>query len=139
MDINELVKAICDAAAVERSKYHLTLGGLIDSLEKIERAESTLCEFDVGGSPAYPHSYRGYYSDLAFERGDSIAVGQLLTVAKEQLGATHEGYKGGDFVMDEKTPLWCASYGCTGRAIVGIKMDETREGVLVLVTKDIDA
>lgn len=37
-------------------------------------------------------------------------------------GATHEGYKGGDFKMSLRTPIWVANYGdATGTALIGIQ------------------
>jgi hypothetical protein len=59
-----------------------------------------------------PHSYRGYYSDLAFEGGTSqIEAHELLASCKSAMGKVFTGYKGGDFMMGELTPLWVASYG----------------------------
>lgn len=133
-DIETMLKVMSDAARESRSHYHVTLGNLIAELEKVPPEAPVT--FDIGLSPTNPHSYRGYYSDLAFEgTGDVVTAGDLLAAAKAALGATFEGYKGGDFVMSEKTPLWAASYGNCGRAIVSLA---GTAGAIVLVTKDVD-
>ena len=69
-----------------------------------------------------PHSYRGYYSDLAFEKDDGLrSVKELLDSCKSCMGQVFEGYKGGDFVMGALTPVWIAEYGCCGVKIMGIR------------------
>lgn len=65
----------------------------------------------------HPHSYRGYYEDLAFEVGRDVPVHEMLREAKECLGKTFEGYKGGEFTMHEYTEVWLADWGCTGEGI----------------------
>lgn len=134
MDVEKLIETAMTTAANERSRYHVTLGALIAELEKASPTATVV--FDSGLSPTAPHSYRGYYSDLAFEASSiPISVRSLLTLAQDALGATFEGYKGGDFVMEKKTPLWAASYGSCGRAIVAISQEDDR---IVLITKNVD-
>jgi len=58
-----------------------------------------------------PHSYRGHYADLAFERAENVTIGEMLTLAKSALGETFTGYKGGHYVMKEYTDVWLAEYG----------------------------
>lgn len=133
MDMQKLIEAMGTAARNERSHYHLTLGGMIAALEKV--TPDTAVEFDRGGAPTDPHSYRGYYSDLSFETGPATTAGELLKICREALGSTYESYKGGDFTMAENTPLWAASYGCCGPAIIAATVSGSR---MILVTKDID-
>lgn len=64
-----------------------------------------------------PHSYRGYYDELAFEPVEDTTVGEMLEAAKSALGKTFEGYKGGDYVMGEYTTVWLAWYGSTGEGL----------------------
>jgi hypothetical protein len=64
-----------------------------------------------------PHSYRGYYQDLAFEPASNTTVGAMLTAAKDSLGRTFTGYKGGDYTMSEYTDIWLAEWGSTGEGI----------------------
>jgi hypothetical protein len=58
-----------------------------------------------------PHSYRGYYDHLAFEPASNVSVAFMIACAESALGATYEGWKGGEYVMDEDTPCWLAFEG----------------------------
>ena len=70
-----------------------------------------------------PHSYRGYYEDLAFEPAENVTVGEMLKCAKEALGQTFSGYKGGDYTMKKYTTVWLANYGDTGEGIGAILLN----------------
>lgn len=134
MDMQKLIDAMSETGRRERSRYHLTLGGAIKALEGMP--PELPVEFDRGGSPESAHSYRGYYSDLAFDvTAGPVTVSDFLDQLRQALGRTFEGYKGGDFAMKDDTPLWCASYGCCGAAIMG---PVTGDGKLILATKEID-
>jgi len=133
--LQRMVNAISAASRRDRSRYHLTLGELIEKLEGVSPGWSV--KFSSGKGPGDADSYRGYYSDLSFEPTDrDVTAGDLLDRAKTALNATFTGYKGGDFVMGPDTPLWTAPYGCCGLAIVGFAADDL--GV-TLETKDLDA
>ena len=133
MDFQKLFDAMSEAGRRERSRYHVTLGTLIAELEKLEWDRPV--EFVGGGSPRSPHSYRGYYSDLSFSNGGTIQAKELLMICCASRGRTFEGYKGGDFIMGDDTPLWAASYGCCGPAIVAITVTPDK---VLLTTKDVD-
>lgn len=123
MDIQTLIDAMSAQRQMERSQSQMTLGELIARLEAMPA--------DAPVNLDEPHSYRGYYRDLAFEPGESTA-GAVLDAARAALGATFEGYKGGDYVMGKSTPMWVASYGCCGQKLMGIKPD----GLLVTAEDD---
>lgn len=134
MNIQALLDALSDASARDRSKYHLTLGALIGELEN--SAGSDLVRFDDGSYVGREDSYRGYYEDLAFSASkDPSSVSEMLSRCRGALGQSYEGYKGGEYRMTEETPLWRGEYGCCGPAIVDVRRED---GVLVLVTKDVD-
>jgi hypothetical protein len=133
MDIQTLLDAVSDAARSTRSDYHVTLGKLRD-----------LCRDNPGGRVIIDgekglgdeHSYRGYYADLAFEPvAEPSPSVDVLAACERALSGTYEGYKGGDFRYDEHAPLWVASYGCCGAAIVSASV---RNGDVHLVTRDED-
>lgn len=132
MDMQALVDAMNATSLATRANYHLTLGAAIEALEEI--APSTPATLSVVGTPGRVRSYRGYYSDLAFEPELSpVTVGEVLSDLKAALGATFEGYKGGDFVMGANTPLWVAEWGsCSDTAVVEITV---QDGRAVFVTK----
>jgi len=52
-----------------------------------------------------PHSYRGFYEQLAFEVAENVTVGEMLTIAEPALGATYQGWKGGDYTMRDYTDV----------------------------------
>lgn len=107
----------------ERAATQMTLGAFI---ERLEQLPGDLLMDGLGE----PHSYRGYYCDLAFERvADKRPVAEVLADARQAMGQVFEGYKGGDYMMGASTPLWVANYGESGAPrIMGVRDD----GVLVL-------
>lgn len=72
-----------------------------------------------------PHSWRGVYSELAFEPVGNITIGEMLKAAESALGATYEGHKGGDFTMDEYTKINVENRGTwsDGGAIFKLLLD----------------
>lgn len=135
MDLQKLAEVLEKAGHDQRSNYHVTLGAMIEELKAI-RADVPVI-YSHGGYPCAPHSYRGYYSDLAFEtQRDPVSAGDLLAMCVGALGAEFTGWKGGEYVMHEKTPLWAVvEAGCCGPAIVAVA---NVDGNCVLVTKEID-
>jgi hypothetical protein len=132
--LQRMVNAMNEVGRRDRARYHLTLATLIEKLEGVSPGLSV--KFSNGEAPGDADSYRGYYSDLAFEPTErDVTAGDLLNRAKAALNATFTGYKGGDFVMGPNTPLWAASYGNCGLAIVGFETDGT---AVTLETKDVD-
>jgi len=111
----------------------MTLGAMISALEPLDPSLSIYFDF-CGFGPGGFMSYWGYYNHLAvdFKEPDrpKDTVGNFLRRCKNALGETFEGYKGGDFVMDETTPVWVDRYGHGGgTAIVGIR--EVGFGVVI--------
>lgn len=113
IDFQKVVDMVGDAMRETRKQYHVSLGELITALGKVDPDG----EINFGN----PHSYRGYYADLALEPLDElITVKQLIGQLNLVLDKTLEGYKGGDFLMSADTPVWIAHYGCTGKAMLDI-------------------
>ena len=74
----------------------MTLGRLIEILESLPQDHPVCVRLGDG------HSDRGFYEDLAFEPViEHSTVGVMLADAQAQLGKTHTGYKGGEYVMGE--------------------------------------
>lgn len=107
----------------------ISLGKLIELL-KCRESDQTV-KFDFGGFvPSGIGSYRGYYDHLAlsFDVESSsnwspveLTVSALIELLESANGDTFTGYKGGEFKMDLKTPVWVGNYGCsTGTAILGL-------------------
>lgn len=91
--------------------HHLSLGELITELERHDSDQAVAHGFGKS------HSYRGYYDQLAFQPVENTTVGAMLRAAKEALGKTYTGYKGGEYAMGEWTDVWLANYGDTGESI----------------------
>jgi len=82
---------------------------------------------------AAPRSYRGYYEDVAFEPAENVSVASMLRHAESALGATFEGYKGGEYTMGEWTTCWISNYGesggdCIGSVLVAYLTGQARKG-----------
>lgn len=112
--LQAVVDAMSHDWARKRAETQFTLGKLIAALQGLDQERLIQPLGD-------PHSYRGYYSDLAFDpatvdaKAGATTVGFLLGALKDNcMGRTFEGYKGGDFAMTENTPLWIAEYGRSG-------------------------
>lgn len=114
MELQALINGMSAQWQRERAETQMTLGKLIAALE-------AMAPSDMVANLSGAHSYRGYYMDLAFERGEGMRdAGGLLAECKEAMGAVFEGYKGGEFVIGALTPLWVASYGCCGKKLMAV-------------------
>lgn len=82
---------------------HLSLGELIARLER-EYQQHPQKRIKIGFT--HPHSYRGYYEQLAVEHAQGVAVGDMLAAAQSALGRTFQGWKGGDYEMRDYTEVW---------------------------------
>lgn len=112
----------------------MNLGDLIKRLEACDLEADLRYDFCDLIPTTKVQSYRGFYEQLAigfvdprvdYESGKgeykSIKVGDLLPKLKEAIGKTFTGYKGGEFEMNQYTPVWVANYGhCHGTKIVGV-------------------
>lgn len=128
IDLQQHIDAMSALWREERSQVGLTLGGLIIRLTELPKDM-------MMQALSHPHSYRGYYSDLAFEptkASDLRKVSDQLTECKQIVGKVFEGYKGGDFTMGHGTPVWIASYGTTGERLMSI----TDDGLLITAPKE---
>ena len=122
------IQALLDAynadACEKRAESQMTLGKLIERLASMDGDDRVAWLRD-------PHSYRGYYSDLAFEfdfddAAPEILVSVLLGDCRSLMGKHLEGYKGGMFCMNENTPVWISKYGySSGTRLMALNDDGT--------------
>ena len=117
-----------------RTSPQLTLGKLIDLLSKLAADKRVRFDFRIGRNSAVPGevmSWRGAYAELAssfsYEEREMPTVAQVLADLQFAIGKTFEGYKGGQYMMGETTPVWVASYGDSG---VGGYKSQTSVGVI---------
>lgn len=87
----------------------LTLGELIKHLKNMHPQEPVK-KF------VKPHSYRGYYNDLAIEPVDNnFTAGEFLTMlTNEALDKEFYGYKGGAYIMHKNVDVYIARWGSCG-------------------------
>jgi hypothetical protein len=113
--IQAFMAAMSDQWRAERERTQMTLGKLLDALYTMD----PMMGIQISGEP---HSYRGYYEDLAFE--PTVVVYTIATIIsrieKTCMGQVFHGYKGGEFAMHRNTPLWIANYGSTGQKLLGL-------------------
>ena len=124
------LQAMVDGMSAEwqkdRAKSQMTLGELISKLEQLDGNR------EIAGI-GKPDSYRGYYSDLAFEPiEEKTTIEALLKVCRYCMGIEFTGYKGGEYLMGESTPLWIASYGVSGDRLMELN---DSEDVIVPITE----
>jgi len=137
MDPQKMLDAMMEQARVTRAQYHLTLGQLKETLERTPK--KALVEFSDGVYPGNLDSYRGYYTDLAFDdSAEAITAGDLLKVVKQALKTTFTGYKGGDYPASHDTVLWRSEYGSASRVCIVNTHYDNFENRLTLITKVTD-
>lgn len=111
----------------------IELGALISLLEDRARTEPLFFDF-CRFAPTNLQSYRGYYEQLAvgFSHEEGNTVRKFLDECRAAVGKVFTGYKGGDYVMRENTPIWVSNYSETSNTVVvGV---EDGEGVTILTT-----
>lgn len=140
--VQAMVNCINQAAQVKRSQSEqMTLGELIEKLEGVPDTEYVVhLHGKMSVTIGSPHSYRGYYCDLAFMEvvGPLPTVEDVLIMLKGCMGKTFTGYKGGEFMMGESTPVWISVYGeCSRIAPVDIILNEEKF-IVTIITKEID-
>ncbi|MFJ3588596.1 hypothetical protein ACIQUY_04810 [Streptomyces sp. NPDC090231] len=102
----------------------MTLDELIETLEAADPTTVVKHGFES------PHSYRGYYNELAFEPASNVTVGSMLEAARDARGSTYTGWKGGDFTMHGHTDCWLSFEGSAGgetlgRTLVALMLEAT--------------
>lgn len=123
-NLQKELDAFCDFMRDKRKRSQMTLGEIIKRLTELMEKDRTI-KVNISS----PHSYRGYYHDLAFEQTlEPVPVGVALKTALSALDSIFTGYKGGEFRMRSDAPVWIAFYGYCGPKLLEIKDD----GSLVL-------
>lgn len=116
--LQTLVDSMNEMDKRTRADYHLTLGELRELLMNLPNQHIPLT-LDRGGTLANPHSYRGYDIDLAWEPFKfDRSCAEVLKDIKRVLNTTLEGYKGGDFLMDDNVPMWVSPYGTNSQIAI---------------------
>lgn len=104
----------------------ITLGELLDWLASLPPDNEIVFDF-CQFSPGEMNSSRGDYSKLAISwlNGKTVTAQELLNRYRPMVGATFQGYKGGNYTMDRDTQVWVDEWGSwTGTAITGLDRGE---------------
>lgn len=109
MNLNDLVKQM-RMNDFDKSEQ-INLGKAMSILVKLPKDKV----FKIGLGE--PHSYRGYYDELAFEPKADVSVDEMIKNCEDALKRPFYGYKGGTYEMDCSTPIWLSEYGDTGSEI----------------------
>jgi hypothetical protein len=122
------------------------LGELIDTLERMPHEAQVV--FDSGEEVGIFGSWRGVYAEMTLftnPRGPSAlseadrTVAAVLARARAADGGTFTGYKGGEYKMDRRSPVWADDYGeCRYRGIMGLALESNGEGRHRVVIKTAD-
>lgn len=112
----------------------ISVGELIGRLNAMPDENIVKVEFlDSLYNPGDVDSYRGFYNHLFinYTEKDERTVEQVLKNLRDAIGTTFQGYKGGYYEMDWKTPIWVDEYGRAQE--VGVTGVE-RNGDIVIIT-----
>ena len=134
MNIQALIDSMNESASRERANYHLTLGKLEAALIGVPGVVRWKDDPDKG--PRSFDSYRGHYVDLALDDGNPQKASDLLELAREADGRAFTGYKGGDYTMTERTPLWRSEYGSVSSMAIMSAERDSDDLLLVCVHVD---
>lgn len=114
----------------------LTIGEIISKVKAISDKEGELhVQYDF--ADLYPtdiDSWRGSYDELALNHssgGDKLTGSEFVRMLGLCIGKTFTGYKGGEYVMSEDTPVWVANYGDVGSTAV-VDVVETHYSILLI-------
>ena len=109
------------------------LGTLIADLSVVTPDAKVIIEGSYGKSPSYPHSYRGYHDELAFEPSNaSLAAGEFLVMIGSALGPM-VGHKGGEYNVTMRTPVWVAEHSKLGARVIDTQFDEESKTIALIV------
>jgi hypothetical protein len=89
--------------------------------------------FDFGNySPSGLCSWRGSYEELSIEHSnDRITFIEFQKMIENAKGQSFEGWKGGEYTMDENTPVWVAEAGTMGHTVVHDIILTENNGVII--------
>jgi hypothetical protein len=111
------------------------LGTLIADLSVVTPNAQVTIDGTYGKSPSYPHSYRGYHEDLAFEpSNDIITVREFLVLIGSTLGPIVSN-KGGEYDVNMRTTVWVAEHTKLGARIIDTNFDDETQ-ILSLIVDD---
>jgi len=135
MDIQAMLKMMHDAR--KSSATNLTIGEMLNKLNQFDDDENVVFTNEMFFDGTWG-SYRGYYEDMyigcRFDDKGLNTVGNIKNTLMEALETgIMEGYKGGEYSVNNDTLVWFARYGSTGDMIVDVKK---LNGTIFIITKE---
>lgn len=113
-----------EEARRKRESTQLTVGSLLEFLRTAEPTANIVFDRN-SGSPTDPHSYHGYFEDLAFDYDTNkiITVDDMIHLLESCIGQLFQQFQKdqGHYQMCTETPLWLSHSGCHGWKIVGVE------------------
>ncbi|MBO9428230.1 hypothetical protein [Sulfitobacter sp. R18_1] len=124
----------------------LNLGELVEKAKEVAsevKAQNSKADpsvyFDNETYPGDLHTWRCCYSNLAISpvpSGKGKPLSEFIEMLQDAIGTEFVGYKGGDYMMNENTPVWVADRNSADSVAI---LDVTLEGDQVTITtKDLD-
>lgn len=113
----------------------LSLGILLEKIKQCDSDKPVKFKgYRDGSFPNEYDSYRGYYRLIAIEPGkELVKVSEFVEMTKDSIGNTYTGYKGGEYTMNQNTPVWVSDWGtASGMGITGV--DEAKDAVYLIVS-----
>lgn len=96
----------------------MNLNEIIEALEKALDADGNrLVRHGFNGSS--PHSFRGFYHDLAFDPASDVQLADMLAGLYAARGQAFEGYKGGQYLMNGGVDVYIAEAYAPGGDRIG--------------------
>jgi len=142
--IQKQVKLMRDASF--NSSDQITLGQLIKKLKDCEDDDGkSIVRFQFELVPCGVSSWRGAYDELAIEYAygeyghepEDMLLSDFILMLEGAVGRQFTGWKGGDFIMSEDTPVWASNSGqCPNTAIVDVV--DRGYGYIYIQTKHIE-
>lgn len=104
-------------------KQTILLGELIEHFKACNRDAEVRFDFCFL-TPSGLDSYRGYYDHLAIgwtADCQTWNVANMIELLESAIGSTYTGWKGGEYTMDQLTPVWADNPGqASSTAITGV-------------------
>jgi len=124
---------------MKKHRNQMDLGELIAALERKDPEANVYFDFAHFRPTGDIYSYRGYYEDLALEYGnekEALTVAELIEAIKPMTNSSVTGYKGGEYDVDESTPVWVALHNEAGNTAV---VDVIGDHSVYILTRYVEA
>jgi hypothetical protein len=124
MNIREFFKIYTEIKESTAGRLDIAdLLGKLNQFEDDEKIEFTNGKFLNGDYDSYRGYYDNLYFEYSYEDNGFNTIGDFKKIINEALDeGTMEGYKGGDYPIDESTFTWLGSYSSSeGYEILDVK------------------